>query len=188
MATTPKRLSSLAVGAFWLVSLLLIVSALLTAAYSGVSVYAASQLVYAPQVAPKGTPADAGLAYKEVTFSSRTDFLTLRGWFIPGVSSPGHLPRARRSSWSTAFAPTARIRMGLLDLSDALAKHGFAVLAFDMRGSGDSASAPTSLGYFEQRDVLGAVDFLQSGPMPYPDLGDPKRLAAGASRWARPRC
>jgi fermentation-respiration switch protein FrsA (DUF1100 family) len=177
MVKQPQQASLLGVGAFWLVSVLLVVSALLMFVYSGVSIYAASQLVYAPQVMPKGTPADAGLAYKDITFESRTDHLMLRGWFIPGVVSPGHLStrqtiimvhgiRANRSD------PGA----GLLDLSDALAKHGFAVLAFDMRGSGDSSSAPTSLGYFEQRDVLGAVDFLQSGAMPYPDLGRPKAI------------
>lgn len=30
------------------------------------------------------------------------------------------------------------------------------------------------MGFFEQRDVLGAVDFLRSGPLPYPDLGRPR--------------
>jgi len=62
-------------------------------------------------------------------------------------------------------------KAGLLNLSGALARHGFAILAFDMRGAGESPPAPLSLGYFEQRDVLGAVDFLRSGPIPYPDLG-----------------
>ncbi len=32
------------------------------------------------------------------------------------------------------------------------------------------------MGFFEQRDVLGAVDFLQSGHLPYPDLGRPKAI------------
>jgi pimeloyl-ACP methyl ester carboxylesterase len=62
---------------------------------------------------------------------------------------------------------------GALDVSAALARHGFAVLAFDMRGMGASPPAPLSMGYFEQRDVLGAVDFLRSGPLPYPRLGRP---------------
>jgi fermentation-respiration switch protein FrsA (DUF1100 family) len=50
------------------------------------------------------------------------------------------------------------------------------VLAFDLRGMGESAPAPLSLGYFEQRDVLGAVDFLRSGTLPYPDLGRPQSI------------
>lgn len=43
-----------------------------------------------------------------------------------------------------------------------------------MRGMGESPPAPLSLGYFEQRDVLGAADFLRSGPLPYPNLGRPR--------------
>src|SRR5207244_11356654 len=50
-------------------------------------------------------------------------------------------------------------------------------LAFDMRGAVESPPAPRSLGYFEQRDVLGAVDFLRSGPLPYPELGRPRVIA-----------
>jgi fermentation-respiration switch protein FrsA (DUF1100 family) len=177
MVQQPKKVSPLGVVAFWLISALLVISALLTSGYAGVSIYTASQLIYAPQVAPKGTPADAGLAYKEVTFMSRVDHLTLRGWFIPGVVSPGNL--STRETIIMAHGVRANRTdpgVGLLDLSVALAKHGFAVLAFDMRGSGDSSSAPTSLGFFEQRDVLGAVDFLQSGTMPYPNLGRPKAI------------
>ena len=177
MVKKPRPASPIGVLAFWLMSALLIFSALGTAAYAGVSLYAASQLVYAPQVPLKGTPADAGLAYKVITFPSRTDHLELRGWFIPGVAGQGKL------STQETIIVVHGIRanrtdpgMGLLDLSDALAKAGFAVLAFDMRGSGESSSAPTSLGYYEQRDVLGAVDFLKSGPMPYPNLGRPKAI------------
>jgi len=66
----------------------------------------------------------------------------------------------------------------LLGLGSQLARHGFAIFAFDMRGMGESASAPLSEGYFEQRDVLGAVDFLRSGTLPYPELGRPRALAA----------
>jgi uncharacterized protein len=41
---------------------------------------------------------------------------------------------------------------------------------------GASPPAPLSMGYFEQRDVLGAVDFLCSGPLPYPRLGRPRAI------------
>ena len=61
-------------------------------------------------------------------------------------------------------------------LSAALVHRGFAILVFDLRGHGQSAPAPLSMGYFEQRDVLGAVDFLRSGPLPYPELGHPHAI------------
>src|SRR5205807_3700523 len=34
--------------------------------------------------------------------------------------------------------------------------------------------APLSMGNLEQRDVLGAVDFLQTGRAPFPELGRPR--------------
>ena len=67
---------------------------------------------------------------------------------------------------------------GLLNLSSDLAHHGFAVLAFDLRGNGESPAAPRSFGLYEQRDVLGAVDFLHSGALPYPELGRTHAIAA----------
>lgn len=177
MMSKPRPRSPLVGMAIWLVGMFLVFSTLLTGMYAGVSLYASSQLVYTSQVAPKGTPADAGLAFKEVEFLSRNDHLLLRGWFIPGVVSPGHLSTAQTIIMAHGIRTNrSDPGVGLLNLSDALANKGFAVLAFDLRGSGYSTSAPTSLGYFEQRDILGAVDFLESGAMPYPELGRPKAI------------
>lgn len=157
---------------------LLTLTAIATFAYTGLSVYIATQLVYVPPTPIYATPASMGVAYHNVTFPSRVDKLQLRGWFIPGVLPNGKLTTQRtiifvhgnRTNRADKFA-------GLLALSVAFARSGFGVLAFDMRGFGESPPAPLSLGYFEQRDVLGAVDFLQSGPLPYPELGRPQRLA-----------
>ncbi len=177
MMSKPRPRSPLVGLAIGLVGLFLVFSTLLTGSYAAMSLYAASQLVYTSQLAPKGTPADAGLAFKEVEFLSRNDHLLLRGWFIPGVASPGHLTTAQTIIMAHGIRTNrADPGVGILDLSEALAKKGFAVLTFDMRGSGYSTSAPTSLGYFEQRDILGAVDFLESGTMPYPELGRPKAI------------
>jgi len=133
---------------------LLIISGLLTSAYTALSLYIATRLVYVAQKPLYSTPAAFGLKYQNVTFPSREDHIQLRG------------TRTNRADKDA----------GLLNFSVALARHGFAVLAFDMRGMGESPPAPLSLGYFEQRDVLGAVDFLQSGPLPYPDLGRPRAI------------
>ena len=160
-----------------IVAALLIVSGLVTFVYSGVSIYVATGVANQaqPPLAITQTPANLGLAYREVTFPSRLDSLTLRGWFIPGVLPNGSLTAQRvivvvHGAQQNRTDPAA----GLLDLSADFAHSGFAVLAFDMRGHGQSQPAPFSLGYFEQRDVLGAVDFLRSGPLPYPDLGRPR--------------
>src|SRR6266700_3237540 len=155
-----------------IVAAFLIFSAVLTSAYTALSLYIATQLVYAPQQPLYATPAFFGMQFHRITFPSREDHVQLRGWFIPGVLPGSHLT-AQRTIIMVHGDRTNRADQGagLLKLSVAFAQHGFAVLAFDMRGAGESPPAPLSLGYFEQRDVLGAVDFLRSGPIPYPTLG-----------------
>ncbi len=156
----------------WIVVALLIVSVIVTTAYTALSISIATQLVYVPQKPLYATPASLGLQFKYVTFPSRIDHVQLKGWYIPGVLPNGKLT-SQRTIIVVHGTRTNRTdqKAGLLNLSGALARHGFAILAFDMRGTGESPPAPLSLGYFEQRDVLGAVDFLRSGPIPYPDLG-----------------
>lgn len=165
-------------GTRLLLSILLIISTVLIFAYVALSLYISTQLVYVTQKPLYATPASLGLKFQYVTFTSRVDHIRLRGWFIPGVLPNGNLT-AQRTIIMVHGARTNRADKdaGLLNLSGAIAKNGFAVLAFDMRGSGESPPAPISLGYFEQRDVLGAVDFLHAGPLPYPELGRPRAIA-----------
>ncbi len=162
-----------------LVTALLLVAAALASGYAAISWLIAKKLAYAPHVLHDSTPASLGLEYRDVTFPSREDHLQIHGWFIPGVLSDGSLT-TRRTIIMVHGVRTNRADKdaGLLELSGHLARQGFAVLAFDMRGSGASPSAPLTLGYFEQRDVLGAVDFLQSGPLPYPELGRPRIIGS----------
>lgn len=147
-------------------------------AYVGVSTYAATLIV---QQAPKPitrTPAALGLAFRPVTFPSRIDGVQLKGWYIPGVLPTGQLTTQRTLIVVHGKSGNrADPSIGLLDLTGDFARQGFGVLAFDMQGAGDSPPAPLALGYFEYRDVLGAVDFLRSGPVPYPQLGRPKAIA-----------
>ena len=159
------------------VILLLTFASVITVIYTSLSVYVATQLVYVPPTPLYATPSALGMTYKNVTFQSRIDHVQLQGWFIPGILPDGHLTTKRtiifvhgsRTNRADKFA-------GLLQLSVDFARKGFGVLAFDMRGFGQSSPAPLSLGYFEQRDVLGAVDFLQNGQLPYPQLGRPQHL------------
>src|SRR5258706_3762880 len=153
----------------------LIITGALASGYAAVSFLIAKKLVNAPHVPNDSSAASLGLEYRHVILPSREAHLHIHGWFIPGVMPDGSLT-TRRTIIMVHGVRTNRADKdaGLLDLSGHLARHGFAVLAFDMRGSGASAVAPLTLGYFEQRDVLGAVDFLQSGPLPYPELEHPR--------------
>src|SRR2546423_4627692 len=164
---------------------LLIISGLLTSAYTALSLYIATRLVYVAQKPLYSTPAAFGLKYQNITFPSREDHIQLRGWLIPGVL-PGGTLTVQRTIIVVHGTRTNRADKdaGLLNFSVALARHGFAVLAFDMRGMGESPPAPLSLGYFEQRDVLGAAGFLQFSPLPHPGIGCPLALVGfGVSMW-----
>ena len=179
-SVAPGSSSSTSAGQTWarrLVAGLLIVCGLLSFAYAGASTYIATLVVQQKPLALAGTPAQYGLDYRNVEFPAAVDHLMIRGWFIPGVLPGGQQTSSRvlimvHGAYQNRTDPAA----GLLALSSAMAQQGFAVLVFDMRGTGQSAPAPFSLGYFEQRDVLGAYDFLRSGPLPYPALGRPKSI------------
>jgi fermentation-respiration switch protein FrsA (DUF1100 family) len=176
----PAAIKSARIGRGWrrLVAALLTLSVVLTGSYAAISIYIATQLVYVSQIPLYATPASLGLQYKDVTFPSREDHLRLQGWFIPGVLPNGSLTAERTIIVVHGNqANRADKSVGLLKLSGVFARSGFAVLAFDVRGNGESPPAPRSFGYFEQRDVLGAVDFLRAGTFPYPELGRPRVIA-----------
>jgi len=145
--------------------------------YAVISIVTAYDLIYVTPTRVGSTPAAIGLDYRPVTFPSRTDNVQLHGWLIPAQAGVTRSLRRAVVVVHGTRANRADPSIGVLDWSGELARHGFAVLAFDMRGMGDSAPAPISFGEFEMRDVLGAVDLLRSGPLPYPELGRPGFVA-----------
>src|SRR5438309_10489862 len=70
---------------------LLTLSGLLTVGYVGISSYIAEELVYEAPKPIVRTPANLGLRFASVTFPSRDDNISLKGWFIPGVLPDGRM-------------------------------------------------------------------------------------------------
>jgi fermentation-respiration switch protein FrsA (DUF1100 family) len=151
----------------------LIISGILAFFYVSVSILLAIIITNRPLKPITRTPSSFGLNYRDVTFLSREDHLLLHGWLIPGILPDGRLT-VERTVIQVHGAENNRAMV--LHIDPLLVRQGIAILAFDSRGNGESASAPIGGGYFEQRDVLGAVDFLRSGPVPYPELGRPKAI------------
>ncbi len=124
----------------------------------GVSWRQADAFLHPRRQLPAETPADRGLAYRDVAFSA-SDGLTLRGWYLPTQNGAaiivGHGYGAYRR----------------LDQAELLARHGYGVLTFDWRAHGESDGDLCSLGYYEVRDVEGALAWLQQQP----DV-DPQRI------------
>jgi fermentation-respiration switch protein FrsA (DUF1100 family) len=117
----------------------------------GFSWWQANAFLHPHRHRPAETPADRGLAYQDVRFSA-SDGLTLRGWYLPSQNGAavivGHGIGAHRA----------------LDPAEVLARHGYGVLAFDWRAHGESDGDLCTFGYYEVRDVAGALAWLQDQP------------------------
>lgn len=136
---------------------IMIVIVLAALGTSGVAYYIGWQLTHPKRIALTKTPNDFGMNYQDVSFPSQTDHVSLKGWLIPAVSHTdkivifSHGYKGNRENIDADF-PTMK----------ALHDAGFNVLAFDFRDEGQSNGDMVSVGYFEVRDVLGAVDFAKS--------------------------
>jgi dipeptidyl aminopeptidase/acylaminoacyl peptidase len=128
-------------------------------AFLGISAYVGWNLTHPARDKITSSPAAVGLAYEEVSFKSREDGLNLSGWLIKAPENEqtvifAHGYRRNRLHDSVPFLPIARF------LSD----RGCNVLMFDFRNSGQSEGELTSVGQYEVRDLLGAVDFIKAQP------------------------
>lgn len=106
----------------------------------------------APEEGDPATPADIGLAYEDVRFTTE-DGVTLSGWLIAAERQTRsavillHGFSGHRLAQLVAFVPWLCAR--------------YHVLQMDFRGHGESGDAPITLGTQEQRDVAAAVQLLR---------------------------
>jgi hypothetical protein len=102
-----------------------------------------------------GVPAaDLGAAYEDVSFRTQ-DGLRLRGWYVPSRNGAAVITFPGRTG------PQRHVRM--------LVRHGYGALLFDRRGEGASEGTSNLFGWGGEKDVLAAVDFLESRPDVDPD-------------------
>ena len=99
-----------------------------------------------------GDPSQLSLAFEDIEFQS-VDGERLSGWYIP----------AANPSKTVIFVHGhgADRREGMRWFN-AIHQAGFSILSFDLRNSGNSTGSFTSMGYYEQRDVKAAVDYLHN--------------------------
>ena len=122
----------------------------LASIYLAVSYYIADSALDA-EANPLGErPGDFALEYEDAEFSPRGwPGITLRGWWMPAADPRGVVIRAHGID-ST--------RSSMLGMVPALVENGYSVLAFDLRGHGESDPAQMGAGIHERDDLLGAVD------------------------------
>jgi dienelactone hydrolase len=105
-----------------------------------------------------GTP--PAQSFRKVAFVS-SDGLSLGGWYRPSEN------RAAVVIANSAGGD----RNGSIGHAELLASHGYGVLLYDARGTGESEGSPNGWGWDWKYDVLGALAFLRNQP----DV-DPGRL------------
>ncbi len=124
-------------------------------AYGAVSFRVAEGLTK-PTRQPLDPPAASVAAtYEDVSFRS-TDGLLLKGWWFPVASADRavvmvHGRGANRIK--SSFDPQK--------IAQFLLANRYSVLLFDLRGHGESEGVRYSLGQYEPRDVVAAIDFAQ---------------------------
>ena len=113
----------------------------------------ASKLIHPPrsQHAKDDNPLRLGIPYQEITLMTR-DGLKLAAWYTPPqngvVVLAAHGYAGKRST----------------EIHALFARHGFGVLAWDMRAHGESGGELCTVGYAEAEDVETALDFALSQP------------------------
>ncbi len=96
-------------------------------------------------------PKDFPVSLEEISFVT-TDGLTLRGWYAPGE---------RASSAMILLHPFRSNRLSMLARARFLNEAGYGVLLYDARAQGESDGEKISVGYYETKDLLAAVRYLQ---------------------------
>lgn len=138
-----------------------IVLAVILVLYVGLSVFGARLAMEIPRLPldTEGSPASIGLAYEDVSFTSRGDGVLLRGW---------HLPAGGESVIIIVhggFQNRLDENVNTLWLAHDLVEEGYDILLFDLRGRGESEGKGLSLSNIE-RDMGGAVDYLKGEGYP----------------------
>jgi uncharacterized protein len=138
-----------------------ILVALAVAAVVGASLGVPALLMYhrlhPTRVRIDDDPGRHGLTYEPIAFASPLDGAPLSGWYL-------HTPRPTgRAIVVVPGIDNNRLMSGVtLRLAPSLLAAGFDVLAFDLRGEGESGGEPITFGLREQWDVLGAVHAAQA--------------------------
>jgi len=102
-------------------------------AFLGISGFLGYSMTKVKRVPIEGNPALLSLEYESVSFLSRDDELTLRGWYLSANDSEQVIIVVHGGD-ENRVDPS----IGILDIAAGLVNHGYNVLMFDLRGHGES--------------------------------------------------
>lgn len=95
------------------------------------------------------SPTRFGAPFEKISLRT-ADGLTLRGWYIP----------PQNGAIIILLHPYYGDRMGVMRPAEMLYRHGYGILLYDQRASGESDGTIRSLGWLDIPDVQEAVNFL----------------------------
>ncbi len=133
--------------------------------YLGTSIFIGLTMTKARRLPLESTPADMGLEYTDVSFLSEEDGLTLKGWHIKAAEESEEiiiLVHGTDGNRATKKKNYPAVIKGIVE-------HGYDMLTFDLRGHGESEGNRISAGYYEVRDLAGAVKYAKS--LGYKEIG-----------------
>lgn len=96
------------------------------------------------------TPSQYGMPYQRITFNA-TDGIKLSGWLVMAN---------RENPVIIVCHGLGTSKSDVLDIANVIYKAGYNLFLFDFRGHGESGGGVTSYGYLEQRDITGALNYL----------------------------
>jgi uncharacterized protein len=145
----------------WRARALVVVGALLAIEWLVIPAVVGAYATSVPHIPVPAATATGLAGASDVRFRAR-DGTRLAGWWIPGTNGAAVI--VLHGSTNTREATLAHVRM--------LVRDGFAVLAFDARGHGESAGQANAFGWLGVDDLAGAVAFVHRAGI------DPGRIAA----------
>lgn len=114
----------------------------------------------------QGHPSDLALAHQDVAFPARGERLLLRGWYLPAARDSRCLVLVQGEEHHRNSPGIQPLR-----LARDLTARGYSVLLFDLRARGESQGRRPTAGDRERRDLLGALDYVQSRGIPPERIG-----------------
>lgn len=138
-----------------LIKIIAIVVATILVVYIGLSLYGAHEAMGIPRLPldENVSPADVGLTYEDVSFTSREDNVVLRGWYLPADGDSAII------IVHGGFQYRLDDNVDTLNLAHDLVVEGYSILLFDLRGRGESEGKGQALSNIE-RNIGGAFDYL----------------------------
>lgn len=117
-----------------------------------------SQIIKGNNSEMSETPADRGLAFEEFTLTSRTDNITIEGWWIPAENPKGIFLFIHGANGSKEGQ-----YLESLNLYRDMVAAGYTVVTPDLRNHGTSGRSPSGtlmFGLEEKNDVLAVIDMI----------------------------